>query len=143
MATQTNLKDLMYRVNDELWSEGTLDFIDEYVDPDYVEHNNASPEPVRGREGYRENIQMVRTAFPDLDVTTEHIVFQGDLAFNHYTITGTHDGPFMGIEPTGNDITVTGMSLGRFEDGRVVEGWTNADVFGMMQQLGLVDAPGR
>lgn len=140
--TESELKDYMRRVNSELWSEGNLDFIEDYVAEDYVEHNTAAPEPIRGPDGYRENVEMVRTAFPDLEVNTEDLIVEGNRVVTRYTLTGTHEGPLMGIEPTGNEVEFEGISIGRFEDGKVVEGWSNIDVFGMMQQLGVVEGAG-
>lgn len=67
-------KELARRSNEELWGEGNLDVLDGYVADDYVGHNTASPEPIRGPEGYRENVRMVRSAFPNLEVTTGGVI---------------------------------------------------------------------
>jgi len=139
MSTQgVNNKKLAQRSNEKLWGEGNLEIIDEYVAEDYVEYNTASPEPIRGKEGYRENVEMVHRAFPDLEVTTKDLIAEDDKVVTRYTLTGTHEGQLMGIEPTGNEVEVEGISIGRLEDGQVVEGWSNIDVMGMMQQLGVV-----
>lgn len=141
-TTEQELADRMRQVNSEIYSEGNLDLIEDYVAEDYVEYNSASPEPIRGRDGYRENVEMVRTAFPDMEVMSEHVIVEGQTAVNHWTIHGTHEGPLMGIEPTGKEVEIEGISIGRFENGKVVEGWTVADLFGAFQQLGIVEAPG-
>lgn len=141
-TTQAENKELVRRSNDELWDEGNLDFIEGYVAEDYVEYNTASPAPIRGPDGYRQNVELVRSAFPDLEVTTEDLIAEGDKVVTRYTLTGTHEGPLMGIEPTGKKIEIEGISIGRFEDGQVVEGWSNIDVFGMMQQLGVFEGAG-
>lgn len=140
-TTEAKNKELVRRSNEELWSEGNLDFIDDYVAEDYVEYNTAAPEPIRGPDGYRENVEMVRSAFPDLEVTTEDLIAEDDKVVTRYTLTGTHEGRLMGIEPTGREVEFEGISIGRLEDGQVVEGWSNIDVFGMMQQLGVVEGP--
>lgn len=142
MTANEENKELVRRSNEEVWDKGNLDHLDDYVAEDYVEYNSASPEPIRGREGYKQNVEMVRGAFPDLSVTTEDLIAEGDKVVTRYTLTGTHQNPFMGIEPTGNEVKIEGISIGRLEDGRVVEGWTNIDVMGMMQQLGVVEPPG-
>lgn len=142
MPTETDLKELVRRSNEAVWDQGDLSHLDGYVAEDYVEHNSASPEPIRGPEGYRQNVEMVREAFPDLSVTTEDLIAEDDRVATRYTLRGTHENAFMGIEPTGNRIEIEGISIGRFEDGQVVEGWSNIDVMGMMQQLGVVDPPG-
>lgn len=139
--SESEIKDLLERVNNELYGEGNLDLIEEYVAEDYVEYNTASPEPIRGRDGYRENVDMVRTAFPDMDVRTNQIIVDGNSAVNHWTIIGTHEGAAMGLEPTGNQVEFSGISIGRFEDGKVVEGWTVVDMMGLMRQLGVVETP--
>lgn len=138
---ETQNKELVRRSNEEIWGKGNLDFIDGYVAEDYIEHNTASPEPIRGPDGYKENVRMVRSAFPDLEVTTEDLIAEGNKVVTRYTLTGTHQGQIMGIEPTGQEVEVEGISIGKIEDGQVVEGWTNIDVMGMMQQLGVVDSP--
>lgn len=142
-TTEEEHKEIVRRMNEDVWGEGTLELIEEYVAEEYIEHNTASPEDIRGPEGYRENVEMVRTALPDMevDVVTEHLVAEGDRVYYHYTITGTHDGPFMGIEPTGTEVSVSGMGIARFEDGMIVESWSNVDVLGLMQQLGVVEPP--
>lgn len=141
MATDTSRleqdKEIARRINDEVWGEGNLDLIDEYVAEDYVEHNTASPEDIHGREGYRANVEMVREAFPDMDVTLNDIVAERDTVVTHYTITGTHCGPLMGIEPTGTEVSFSGMAIARIEDGKLVEDWSNVDLFGLMQQIGV------
>jgi steroid delta-isomerase-like uncharacterized protein len=134
-------EDVIRRMNEELWSEGNLDLIDEVVADEYVEYNTASPEPIRGPEGYKENVEMVRAAFPDMTVTTEELIVDGDTVVNHWTITGTHDGPAMGIEPTGKHVEFSGISIGKFEGGKIVRGETVADMFGLMQQLGVIEPP--
>lgn len=140
-SSRENSKEIQRRMNQDVWGEGNLELIDEYVASDYVEHNTASPEEIRGPEGYKANVQMIRAAFPDMDVITEHLVAEGDLVCYRYTIVGTHSGPLMGIEPTGNEIEISGMGIAQVEDGKIVESWSNVDTFGMMQQLGVVEPP--
>lgn len=140
-STEAEIENLMRRVNNELYGEGNLDLIDDYVAENYVEYNSASPEPIRGRDGYRENVQMVRSAFPDMDVITEDLIVTDETAVNHWTITGTHEGAAMGIEPAGRHVEFSGISIGRFDDGKVVEGRTIVDMYGLMQQLGVIEPP--
>lgn len=141
-STPSDNKEVIRRMNDEVWAESNLDLVDEYVAEDYVEHNTASPEEIHGPEGYKENVRMLRGGFSNVEVTTEHLVAEGDKVCNHYTITATHDGEFMGIEPTGNEVSVSGMAIARFEDGKLVEDWSVIDVMGLMVQLGVVEPPG-
>lgn len=142
MTPGTDTKEIVRRMNDEVWGEGSLDLIDEYAGDDYVEHNTASPETIRGPGGYKENVEMFHSAFSNVEVTTEQLIAEGDKVVNHYTIRGTHDGPFMGIDPTGTEVAVSGIAIAKFQDGKIVEDWSNIDVLGMMQQLGVLEAPG-
>lgn len=140
MAEETteagSAKDLIRRMNEEVWQAGKLGFVDEVVADGYVEHNTASPEPIRGSAGYKENVQMVHDAFSDIEVTTEDVLAEGDRVAYRYTMTGTHTGPIMGIESTGEEVTFGGMGIARVADGRIVEAWSQVDVAGLMQQLG-------
>lgn len=142
-TTQADTKEIVRQMNEEVWGEGDLDLIDEYVAEDYVEHNTASPRDIHGPDGYRENVEMVRAAFPDMDVIVEDIIADGDKVAYRYTIVGTHEGPFMGIEPTGVEVEIAGSGIARFEDGQLVESWSNVDVMGTMQQLGVIEPPGK
>jgi predicted ester cyclase len=81
---------------------------------------------------------MFRESFPDVHITLEHVLSEGDLLLAHMSWTGTHVGPYMGIEPTGKTINVQVMGLNRFVDDMVVEAWGVVDVLGMLQQLGVV-----
>jgi len=70
------------------------------------------------------------------------MVAEGDKVATRWTMTGTHQGELMGIPPTGVRITVTGISMSRFADGKLAEGWNSYDILGMMQQLGVIPLPG-
>ena len=79
----------------------------------------------------------MRTAFPDLKVTPEHITADDDSVALAYTITGTHDGDFQGIPPTGKSIKARGVQIARFTDGKMVERWGSSDELGILKQLGV------
>lgn len=122
----------------EAINSGTLAF-DDLVAADAVDHDPA-PGQVPGPEGYRVMFAQLRAAFPDLRVEVEHLTATGDDVAIAYTVTGTHDGPFQGHEPTGRKIEVRGVQIGRFADGKLVERWGSSDQLGIMTQLGLVGA---
>jgi len=88
-------------------------------------------------------VSMYLTAYPDTHFTIEDQIAEGDTVVTRWTARGTHKGPLMGIPPTGKQVTVTGISIGRVVNGKTVEGWSNYDTLGMMQQLGVVPAPGQ
>lgn len=142
MSTETQaLKELVSHFHEEVWNKGNLDLIDDYVAEDYIEHNPVVPYEVRGREPYKENVETFRSAFPDLTFVEENLIAEGDKVVSRVTGSGTHEGPFMGFEPTGNRFEVTGIDIWRFEDRQIVETWVMADTMGLMQQLGLVQPP--
>lgn len=134
-------KELVSRFHDQVWGAGQFESIDELVAEDYVEHNPAIPYEVQGREAYKQNVETFRSAFPDLTFNEEDVIAEGDKVVTRLTATGTHEGEFMGSDPTGNSFEVTGITIWRIEDGELVEAWVLADIQGMMQQLGLVPPP--
>lgn len=120
----------------EAVNTGRFDQFDDLVAPDSVDHDPA-PTQGPGPQGYKDMFGEMRTGFPDMHVEVERLVANDtDVAFA-YTLTGTHTGPFMGNEPTGNSFSVRGMQLSRFEDGKLVERWGSSDQLGLLQQLGL------
>jgi predicted ester cyclase len=110
--------------------------------PGYVGHPSGPEETVRGPEGVKQYVGRLREGFPDVILTVEDQVAEGDKIATRWTAQGTHDGELMGIDPTGRVATVTGITVQRFAaDGRIVEGWTSWDMFGMLQQLGVAPQP--
>lgn len=134
-------KEIVRRFNYEAFNEGNLDVVYELLTDDAVIHDPMSTVEGSGPEAAREFIQMYRSAFPDAHMEIEHIIAEGDLVAFHWIATGTHEGELMGIEPTGNEVEVVGFEIDRIEDGKIAEGWALYDVFGMMQQLGVIEAP--
>lgn len=131
-------KDLARRDIEEVWNEGNLDLVDEYVAEEFVLHDPAMPDDLRGPAGYKEVVTMYRTAFPDAHITIEELVAEGDTVVVRWTGRGTHEGELMGIEPTTNEVEVPGMTVVHVEDGTMTEGWQCYDVLGMLGQLGAV-----
>ena len=83
-------------------------------------------------------IGMMRATFPDMVVSTNDMIAEGDKVVSRWTGTGTHQGEFMGIPSTGNKVTVTGIGIDRLVDGKIVEHWEQFDTMGMMQQIGAI-----
>lgn len=127
--------------NEEIWSKQNLDAIDDLVAEDFVGYDSSQPEPVRGPDGVREVAEMLLTAFPDTEVQLEQVVAEDEWVAQRLTTSGTHEGAFMGIDPTGEEIEVTVMSFQRIENGKAIEEWQVVDTPGMFQQLGVVEAP--
>ena len=135
-------KSIARRINNEVWSKGNLAVIDEIYAAKYVNHD-PMPEIAPNREGLKQSVSMMKAAFPDLQTQTEDLVAEGDKVVNRWTASSTHKGEFMGIAPTGKRVTITGIQICRIVDGKVVEDWTEYDMLGMMQQLGVVPPPGQ
>jgi steroid delta-isomerase-like uncharacterized protein len=131
-----------HRILEEAFGQGQLGLVDEFVAADAVDHDPANPEDVRGPAGLREQISMYRAAFPDLQFTIEDTIAQDDRVVIRWSSRGTHRGELMGLAPTGKVVTVTGISIDRFAEGKIVESWTNWDVLGLMRQLGAAPPPG-
>ena len=143
MASIQENKEFARRWNEEIWGQQNTDIIDDLVAEEFVGHDASRPEPVRGPDGVREVVKMLFSAFPDTQVDLEEIVAEDDRIAMRITASGTHEGEFMGIEPTGEEMEVMVMSFQRIEDGKAVEEWQIIDTLGMLQQLGVVEPPGK
>ena len=136
MSAET--KGIARRLLEEAFNSGNLDVVDELVAPEFVNHDAALPEPIVGIEATKASIRAYRDAFPDLRMTIELQVAEGDYVTTRWSARGTHQGDLMGMPATGKEATVTGITVDQIVDGRIVESWTNWDTLGLMQQLGVV-----
>ena len=137
MAQTTANTEIVREFVEQAFNNGNLEVANEYLAEDFVRHDPDMGE-VRGREKYKEFIEMNRTAFPDYHETIDNIITQGDTVMYRWTLRGTQEGEFMGVAPTGNEIEVTGMIDMRLEDGRITELWGNFDALGLLKQLDAV-----
>ena len=131
---------LINRFYDEGWNANNLDVYDELVTEDFVDHQ-AIPGLPPGREGFKMLNSMFRSAMPDVWVTVDDIITDGDKVAARWTSTGTHQGDLFGIPPTGNAVKITATVVYRTENGRLAEGWINRDDVGLMRQLGVIPSP--
>jgi steroid delta-isomerase-like uncharacterized protein len=129
-------KALVRRFYEEVWGSGNYDVADEVFAPDYVRHDFRSGEPTPGPAGQKKSARDFRTAFPDLTFEVELVVGEGDFVVGRWTATGTHTGPWAGVEPTGRTMRFSAANIFRFADGKVAEIWNHRDDLGLMQQLG-------
>ena len=140
MAAEEN-KAILQRFNElagEVFRTGNVDALDEVLAPDLVYHQPGAPPDL---ESYKRFLAMFGLAFPDVSPTLEDMIAEGDKVVDRLTWQATHQGPFMGIPPTGNRVTVTEIHINRIAEGRIVERWAQPDLLGLMQQLGAVPAP--
>jgi steroid delta-isomerase-like uncharacterized protein len=127
-------KTIVRRAFEEPW-QGNLDVVDELIASDYIGHDPANPEPIRGPEGVKEFVSSYLAAFPDARITVEQQVCEGDLVATRWTGRGTHKGELMGVQPTGKQVSVTGLTISRLFGDKIVEEYQNWDTLGMLQQL--------
>ncbi len=140
MSTEEN-KAHVRRVFEEVLNQGNMALIAEFYSPDYVDHSPNGPGP--GLEGLKQYFMMYGTAFPDAHYTIEDQIAEGDKVVTRWSVRGTHQGPLMGIPPTGKQGAVTGMGIARLEGGKIVEVWSEFDALGMFQQIGVVPMTGQ
>jgi steroid delta-isomerase-like uncharacterized protein len=125
----------------ELFSQGDLDTIEqELLAPDMVAHQQGAPGPL-DRAAFRQVGELLRAAFPDLNVAIEDQIAEGTTVVTRSVLRGTHTGPLQGIPPTGRPVAISGISITRIANGKIVERWEEFDQMGMLQQIGVVPAP--
>jgi predicted ester cyclase len=141
MTTEEN-KAVLRREVEELYNHtGNLDAVEELFSPEYVSHEPTSGE-TRGVEGARQFATTFREAFPDLECTIEDMIAEGDKVMMRFRGSGTHEGETEAFgPPTGNQMEITGITIKRLSESKIVEAWTNFDALGMMQQLGVIAVP--
>ena len=118
-------------------SQEDLSKLEEFLAADFVSHSTP-PGLAPGIEGVKQMVSIFHTAFPDMAGTVDDVIVEGDKVAVRFTATGTHQGEFFGIPPTGKVIKSTGINIFRIEAGKIVEHWNNADDLGLMQQLGVI-----
>lgn len=133
------IEDAMRRFVAEVMNQGNFDVVDEIVDPNYV--YRSPDEELHGTEALKAFLAGYHAAFPDLRMAIDELVVADDKAVIFFTLTGTHEGPLMGIPPTGKEMRVHGVVRSRFEDGRIVEEWEVLDQLAILTQLGVVSLP--
>lgn len=141
MATQKATTTLIDRVWNEAVENGEVSVIDEALATDYVGHTPGTPEGIRGPEEFKQYVQNLREAFPDLSVTIEDRMVNEEAIVDRYRLRGTHDGDFKGIAPTGTEVEFTGIAIHYVDDGEIRKDVSEFDVLDVMSQLGVVDPP--
>jgi predicted ester cyclase len=139
MSTEDNKAALRQFYNDAVNNKNTA-AIDKFIAVKSVDHN-AIPGMAAGLAGVQQLFAMYFAAFPDLHFTVEDMIAEGDRVVARLSISGTQQGSFMGIPPTGKHITITATDTNRIVNGQSVEHWIDMDSLGLMQQLGVIPAP--
>jgi steroid delta-isomerase-like uncharacterized protein len=139
MSTEEN-KAIVRRFFELGPSSGDMNAANALLDPNFALHTPLPSAP--GIQGINDVVTTCRAAFEHLNVTVEDMVAEGNKVTARFTASGIHRGPFMGLSPTGKPITMTGIEIFRIENGKIAELWGEANMFGLMQQLGIIPAFG-
>jgi steroid delta-isomerase-like uncharacterized protein len=136
--TQEN-KNMVQRFIEE-GDKGNVDAFDDMIPPDAVDHSPFPGQPA-GREGVKYIFRMLKSAFPDMRTEVHEMVAEGDRVAVRSRIVGTHQGEFMGVPASGKPVSIEGIDILRFENGKMVEHWGVYDAMGMMMQIGAIPTP--
>lgn len=135
MTTETEKnKAIAHAFFTKAWSEGDFSTVEQTFSPDVVDHFDKAT----GIAVVKQLILNFRTAFPDLKFSLDDEVAEGDKVVHRWSMSGTHKAPLMGIPATGKHASWTGITIVRFENGKIVERWANVDVLAVLQQLGVI-----
>ena len=135
-ATKEGLEAIARRWIEEGWQQGRADMVDELHDPDFIDHDSAGR--ASDREGFKEGIIQLYTAFPDLNSVIEDLVIDTATAkvAVRWTANGTHQRAFMGVPPTGKRIAFQGIEIIRIKDGLILERWGEWNGIELLEQFG-------
>jgi predicted ester cyclase len=123
------------RLIEELWSKGKVELLEELVDPNY-----EGRDPLLGvfkRDGLKENVKAYRSAFPDLKMDVLALIAEGNFVTTRWVARGTHLGPLLGMKGTGRSASITGINVGEFRNGKLINDVGEFDALGLMRQLQL------
>jgi steroid delta-isomerase-like uncharacterized protein len=134
MTLQVDNKAVLRRFYQEFWSEGRQEVIDELLSDDYVDHQPLPGFPP-GKSGFAALLKMWRTGFPDMREEVQDLIAEGDKVVGRFTMSGTHTGEFLGLAPTGRQVSMTGIDVVRIQDGQIIEFWYAEQLHDLMQQL--------
>jgi steroid delta-isomerase-like uncharacterized protein len=136
-------KTIVQRLYEEVWNKRRLEVVNELVFPS---HGLAGPNFVGssiGPDAYKAQVLLFVTGFPDLHFTVEDIIAEGDKVVSCWNISGTHKGEFMGVPATNKKVSIDGITIHQMSDGKIMDSNVSWDVWGMMQQLGVVSGLGQ
>ncbi len=128
---------IVRRFYDEVMGKGDFDALNQLVAPDFVDHGESMMGSPQGREALRQSIVAMHSSFPDFNVTIDDTIADGEMVGIRGTMKCTHQGKFMNVAPTGNELTWKGLAMFRVVDGKIVARWFNSDSLNILQQVGL------
>lgn len=139
MTGEQKNKGFLHDYTEDFWNNGNLASFDKYFASSFVYHD---AEGDKSRAEYKGLCQGYFAAFPDLHITTNDLIAEGDKVVKVWTVNCTHEGELMGIPPTGNKLVVEGIEVFRIAGGKIAELWASMDTLGMMQQIGAIPGQG-
>ena len=131
-ANKTTMREFFQRV----YNQGDVAFLDQLTAPNFVSHDRGNP--THDREGVKQIVRAIKSAFPDVQFRAEDVLAEGDRVAARFTMKGTQRGEFMGVPATNKPIVVTGIDIVRFENGKAVEHWHEWSGMELLQQLGVM-----
>jgi steroid delta-isomerase-like uncharacterized protein len=137
MPSTTENKEIARRFIEECWNNGDKAAMRDLIADKCRYHDPVFP----GVDNVEQHITSCRSAFPDLRFTIEDMIGERNEVVVHWTVRGTHKGPFLGVQPTNRSCTVSGTSISRMEGGKLIEQWADWNVMTLMEQLGVAAAP--
>ncbi len=136
-------KALIHRWFEEVWNRGREETIDELLAPTVIAHGLGDTDvDLHGPAQFKPFVENLRRSFPDIHISIEDTIAEGDKVVVRVRLEGTHRGSELGVPPTGRRVRVAGIVLVRISDGRIIEGWNSWDQLGLLRQIGaLPSAP--
>ncbi len=133
-------KVLICRWFEEVWNKGRSETIDELMDENCMEHglSNASGNLDLSKDGFKKYHETFKQSFSDIQVEVEDIIAEGDKVAARCSVSGYHTGDSLGIAPCQKNINITGITIIRVINGKIVEGWNNYDFMALFQQISSV-----
>ena len=137
-ATVSRAYSVVSRIYEEVLNAGKIEQADTLIAAEYIDHNPIGLGGKSGIEGFKQTVRALRFAFPDLRFTVDQMIVNGDQVVTRTTMQGTHKNSFMGVDPTGKPVTVSGFDIFRVADGVVAERWGTLDGLTLMQQIDVL-----
>ncbi|HZW44695.1 MAG TPA: ester cyclase [Dermatophilaceae bacterium] len=127
---------LIRRYTDEVWNKGNVDLCDDIFETHASIHDPSFP--VNGVKGIKDQVRQLRVAQPDFRLDVHDVLVAGDMTATRYTLSGTSKKEFRGVPPTGKSYAMSGMTIDKWQNDRIIEEWTVYDLLGCLQQLGII-----
>jgi steroid delta-isomerase-like uncharacterized protein len=140
VSSTADNKAIVRQYLEEAWNQRNLGILDQLTAPNYARYLSGQVSPL-DRESQKQRIASFHQGLPDVHLTVEDMVAEGDKVVFRITIRGIHQGALMGVPPTGKPVTISAIDIARLADGKIVEHWGQMDTIGLLQQLGATSIP--